>query len=67
MAKHFLVLSILVLAIGVAFLASAQDRQVAKSSAAIAPTTGAASAATVARVIWRALVSGERHIWKRVV
>ena len=46
MAKHFLVLSMLVLAIGVAFLAPAQDRQVAKSSAAIAPTTVAASAAT---------------------
>jgi cytochrome c5 len=45
MAKHFLVVCMLALAIGAAFLASAQDRQVAKSSAAIAPTTTAAAAA----------------------
>ena len=45
MAKHSLVVCMLALALGAAILASAQDRQVAKSSAAIAPTTTAAAAA----------------------
>jgi mono/diheme cytochrome c family protein len=45
MAKHFLVFCLSVLAIGAALLASGQDRQADKPSAAIAPAATAATAA----------------------
>jgi cytochrome c5 len=45
MTKHFLVFSLLAMAIGAGLLVSAQDRQAAESSAAIAPATTASAAA----------------------
>jgi mono/diheme cytochrome c family protein len=44
MAKHFLVFCLSALAIGAALLASGQDRQADKTSAAIAPAAAAATA-----------------------
>ena len=50
MAKHSLVVCMLLLVIGAALVASAQDRQAAQPSAAIAPATTASAAAGPAPV-----------------